>query len=56
VDQVPDSQHRSHHIYHNPLRAPDCLFKAEKTILPFETDFPRRAVDVGTAMLGNEII
>jgi hypothetical protein len=56
VDQVPDCQHRSNHVNHDPFRAPECLFQAEKTILPFQADFPYRAVDVGTAMLGNEIV
>jgi hypothetical protein len=55
VDQVPDSQHRSHHIDNDPFRAPNRPFQAEKAILTFEADFPYRAVDVGAAMLGNKI-
>jgi hypothetical protein len=55
VDQVPDSQHRSYHINHDPFRAPNRPFQAEKTILPFEANFSYSAVDVGTAMLGNKI-
>jgi hypothetical protein len=56
TDESSDTQARSHHIIHDPFRAPECLFQAEETVLPFKTDFAVRPVQVAALVLFHEII
>jgi hypothetical protein len=56
MDELSHTQDRSHHINDNPFRAPECLFQAEETVLPFKTDFAVRPVQVAALVLFHEII
>jgi hypothetical protein len=56
ADEFSDNQDRSHHIKHDPFRAPEGLFHAEETVFPFKTDFAVRPVQVAALLLFHEII
>jgi hypothetical protein len=56
LDESVDTHYRFYHIKQDPFRAPECLFQAEKAILPFKTDFAMRPVKVADLVLLHEII
>jgi hypothetical protein len=56
TDESSGNQTRSHHIKQDPFRAPDRLFQAEETVLPFKTDFAVRPVQVAAPVLFHERI
>jgi hypothetical protein len=55
-NEPADTHGRRYHIEHNPFRAQESLFQAEKPVFPFKADFTGRLVEIAAPVLFHEIM